>query len=107
MREPEPLQQVDRTYVRYKGQKLSYFAGCDYFRLAWHPTVQRAAASGLKKFGLSVSASRLTTGNHKLFAEVEKALTNSSTPPPPCSSATATTPTASSLKPYATKSRTC
>ncbi len=75
MREPEPLQQVDRTYVRHKGQKLSYFAGCDYFRLAWHPDVQRATATGLKKYGLSVSASRLTTGNHKIFAEVEKALT--------------------------------
>jgi 8-amino-7-oxononanoate synthase len=74
MREPEPLQQVDRTYVRYKGQKLSYFAGCDYYRLAWHPTVQHAAASGLKHYGLSVSASRLTTGNHALFAAVEKAL---------------------------------
>jgi 7-keto-8-aminopelargonate synthetase-like enzyme len=76
MREPEPLQQLDRTYVRYKGQKISYFAGCDYFRLAWHPAVQRAAATGLKKYGLSVSASRLTTGNHKLFTDVEKALTN-------------------------------
>ncbi len=75
MREPEPLQQVDRTYVRYKGKKLSYFAGCDYFRLAWHPQVQRAAIDGLKKYGLSVSASRLTTGNHKVFVEVEKALT--------------------------------
>lgn len=76
MREPEPLQQVDRTYVGYKGKKLSYFAGCDYFRMAWNPKVQSAAISGLKKYGLSVSASRLTTGNHKLFAEVEKALTN-------------------------------
>jgi 7-keto-8-aminopelargonate synthetase-like enzyme len=75
MREPEPLQQLDRTYVRYKGQKLSYFAGCDYFRLSWHPAVKNAAIDGLKKYGLSVSASRLTTGNHKVFSEVEKALT--------------------------------
>jgi 8-amino-7-oxononanoate synthase len=74
MREPEPLQQVDRTYVRYKGQRLSYFAGCDYFRLSWHPDVECAAIDGLKKYGLSVAASRLTTGNHKLFIEVEKEL---------------------------------
>jgi 7-keto-8-aminopelargonate synthetase-like enzyme len=74
MREPEPLQQIDRTYVRYKGQKLSYFAGCDYFRLSSHPTVVHAAASGLKHYGLSVSASRLTTGNHAIFRALEKAL---------------------------------
>jgi 7-keto-8-aminopelargonate synthetase-like enzyme len=74
MREPEPLQQIDRTYVRYKSKKLSYFAGCDYFRLSWHPTVQHAAAAGLKHYGLSVSASRLTTGNHAIFAAVERAL---------------------------------
>lgn len=74
MHEPEPLQQIDRTYVRYKGQKLSYFAGCDYFRLSSHPTVQHAAASGLRHYGLSVSASRLTTGNHAIFKALEKAL---------------------------------
>jgi 7-keto-8-aminopelargonate synthetase-like enzyme len=74
MREPEPLQQIDGTFVRYKGQKLSYFAGCDYFRLSWHPTVQHAAAAGLKHYGLSVSASRLTTGNHAIFKALEKAL---------------------------------
>ena len=34
MTEPEPLQQLDRTYVRFHGRKLFYFSGCDYFRLA-------------------------------------------------------------------------
>ncbi len=71
---PEPLQQVDRTYVRHEGKKLSYFAGCDYFRLASHPKVLRAAEVGLKKFGLNVAASRLTTGNHELFGQLESAM---------------------------------
>lgn len=74
MKIPEPLQQVDRTYVRFGGRKLSYFAGCDYFRLASHPSVLRAAEIGLKRFGLNVAASRLTTGNHKLFGKLESSL---------------------------------
>src|SRR2546421_2489504 len=74
MPEPEPLQQLDRTYVRFRGRKLSYFAGCDYFRLASHPKVIAAVDAGLKKFGLNVAASRLTTGNHALYPQLEKAL---------------------------------
>jgi 8-amino-7-oxononanoate synthase len=68
------LQQVDRTYVRFQGRKLSYFAGCDYFRLASHPKVLAAAALGLKKYGLNVAASRLTTGNHQLYEQLEKSI---------------------------------
>ena len=44
MIESVPLQQVDRTYVRVSKRKLSYFSGCDYFRLASHPKVQAAVA---------------------------------------------------------------
>jgi len=74
MREPEPLQQIERTRVLYRNRKLSYFAGCDYFRLSSHPKVMRAVATGLKKYGLNVAASRLTTGNHVLYAKLEAAL---------------------------------
>ena len=76
MTEPEPLQQVDRTCVRQGRRTLDYFSGCDYFRLASHPAVLQAAHDGLKKFGLNVSASRMTTGNHAIYqlleAELEK-----------------------------------
>jgi 7-keto-8-aminopelargonate synthetase-like enzyme len=71
---PPALQQLDRTYVRFQGRKLSYFAGCDYFRLASHPKVLHAAASALKKYGLNVAASRLTTGNHELYGQLEKSI---------------------------------
>ncbi|MEI6780569.1 MAG: pyridoxal phosphate-dependent aminotransferase family protein [Verrucomicrobiota bacterium] len=74
MIEPEPLQQIDRTYVRYGPRKLSYFSGCDYFRLASHPRVTAALRSGLKDFGLNVAASRLTTGNHVLYPQLETEL---------------------------------
>ncbi len=68
------LQQIDRTYVRFKNRKLSYFAGCDYYRLASHPQVLDAVAAGLRKYGLNVSASRKTTGNHQLYEMLEQRL---------------------------------
>src|SRR5215831_5251595 len=74
MTEPEPLQQVDRTYVLHRGRRLSYFSGCDYFRLSSHPRVLAALQSGLKQYGLNVAASRLTTGNHALYRQLERAL---------------------------------
>jgi len=70
----EPLQQVQRTCVRYRGRILSYFGGCDYFRLASHPAVQAALRDGLRRCGLNVAASRLTTGNHQLYDQVERQL---------------------------------
>jgi glycine C-acetyltransferase/8-amino-7-oxononanoate synthase len=74
MTEPEPLQQIGRTYVRAGGRRLSYFSGCDYFRLASHPQVVAALSEGVEKYGLNVAASRLTTGNHKLYVELERRL---------------------------------
>ncbi len=76
MKIPPPLQQIDRTFVRAGRRKLSYFAGCDYFRLASHPKVLRAMQEGVKKFGLNVAASRMTTGNHLLYGKLEAALEN-------------------------------
>ena len=70
----EPLQQIDRTFVLFRGRKLSYFGGCDYFRLSSHPDVLRALHAGAKQFGLNVAASRFTTGNHVLFRKLEMEL---------------------------------
>ena len=69
-----PLQQIDRTCVLHHGRKLSYFAGCDYFRLASHPEILRAMHEGLDRFGLNVAASRKTTGNHALYEKLEQRL---------------------------------
>src|SRR6266540_5120716 len=69
-----PLQQMDRTFVRYRGRKLSYFGGCDYFRLSSHPAVVAALCAGLKANGLNVAASRNTTGNHVLYEKLEELL---------------------------------
>ena len=76
MTEAEPLQQVNRTYVRHRGRIFSYFAGCDYFRLSCHPQILKAVRDGLRRYGLNVAASRITTGNHELFPALEKDLAN-------------------------------
>lgn len=71
---PDTLQQVDRTYVRYRNRKLSYFSGCDYYRLASHPAILDALREALDEFGLNVAASRKTTGNHWLYETLERRL---------------------------------
>jgi 7-keto-8-aminopelargonate synthetase-like enzyme len=70
----EPLQQTAHSRVLWRGRELDYFSGCDYFRLASHPAILKAAAAGLKKFGLNVAASRLTTGHHKIYDLLEREL---------------------------------
>src|SRR5258706_10980998 len=74
MTEPSTLQQIARTYVRLGRRKLSYFSGCDYFRLASHPSVLKAVQTGVKRYGLNVAASRLTSGNHVLYEKLEGSL---------------------------------
>lgn len=60
--------------VRWRNRTLIHFSGCDYFRLSRHPAVASMARTTLEKTGLNVAASRLTTGNRKLYAELEKQL---------------------------------
>jgi 7-keto-8-aminopelargonate synthetase-like enzyme len=71
----EPLQQIGRTYVLHQGRKLSYFAGCDYFRLSSHPDVLHALRDGIDRYGVNVAASRKTTGNHALYGQLEGKVT--------------------------------
>jgi 8-amino-7-oxononanoate synthase len=71
---PDPLQQVDRTHMRCGTRKLTYFGGCDYFRLASHPRVLTALFRVTKRYGLSVAASRVTTGNHRIYQQLENEL---------------------------------
>lgn len=69
----EPLQQLGTTFVRWRGRKLIYFGGCDYLRLSFHPAMRRAFKATTDRYGLTVAASRRTTGNHLLYEEVEGA----------------------------------
>ena len=66
----EPLELLDATHVRWRGRRLVYFGGCDYLRLSVHPRIRRA----MEALPVNVSASRSTTGNHPIYAEVEAAI---------------------------------
>ncbi len=71
---PPALQQVDPTHVLCAGRSFLYFSGCDYFRLASNKTVIRAVQRATRQFGFNVGASRVTTGNHALYEQLESRL---------------------------------
>jgi 7-keto-8-aminopelargonate synthetase-like enzyme len=68
------LEQIDRVFVRVNDRNLIYFGGCDYYRLASNPSILRAATRRLTKAPLNVAASRVTTGNHWAYEQLEAAL---------------------------------
>ena len=72
--EPPPLRQFSPTEVEFRGRRLTYFGGSDYFRLSWHGQVRAAVAQAAAEEGHDVAASRMTTGNHPLYAELERSL---------------------------------
>jgi 8-amino-7-oxononanoate synthase len=74
MNPPPALRTVSPTVVIWRGRRLLFFGGCDYHRLAGHPRVRQAAERQLQREPFGVAASRRTTGNHPIYARVERAL---------------------------------
>jgi len=70
----EPLTQIGRVHVQYRGQKLIYFGGCDYYRLAVGSRLRKVVMRAVQQDGLNVAASRVTTGNHSIYEQLEAAL---------------------------------
>lgn len=58
------------------GRRATIFAGNDYLGLATHPDVVNAASKALASYGNAAGASRLISGNHQLYAELESTLTD-------------------------------
>ncbi len=56
------------------GQDLISFCCNDYLGLSQHAEVKRAAADAVETFGVGAGASRLVTGNHPLYADLEDRL---------------------------------
>jgi 7-keto-8-aminopelargonate synthetase-like enzyme len=71
MLEAEALTFTGDNSVCYRGRTLLHFSGCDYFRLARSSRLAAAARSALRQNGLNVAASRVTTGNHPVYARLE------------------------------------
>ena len=71
LRETAPCGPVQ---VRREGRRLVSFCGNDYLNLSQHPAVKRAAMEATERWGAGAGASRLVTGNHPLFAALERRL---------------------------------
>ena len=63
----------DAVAVR-NGKRLISFACNDYLNLSQNPEIKRAAIEATERYGVGSGASRLVTGNHPLFRELETRL---------------------------------
>jgi 8-amino-7-oxononanoate synthase len=61
-------------WVERDGRRLLSFSCNDYLNLSQHPDVVAAAIEATKRYGVGAGASRLVTGNHPLYAELEERL---------------------------------
>jgi len=64
----------DGIWVERDGKKLLSFSCNDYLNFTQHPAVKQAAMAALERYGAGSGASRLVTGNHPLYAELEARL---------------------------------
>lgn len=67
----------DGIWVERDGRKLLSFSCNDYLNLTQHPAVKRAAVAAIEEYGAGSGASRLVTGNHPLYAQLEARLAQS------------------------------
>jgi 8-amino-7-oxononanoate synthase len=63
----DSLERIDAAHVQWRGRRWRYFGGCDYLGLSFHPRIRKVLSRG----AINVAASRMTTGNHPVYAEVE------------------------------------
>jgi 8-amino-7-oxononanoate synthase len=61
-------------YAERNGRRLLSFSCNDYLNLSQHPAIIDAAVEAAKRYGVGAGASRLVTGNHPLYVELESRL---------------------------------
>ena len=64
----------DGVHVVRGGRRLLSFCSNDYLNLSQHPAVKRAAAQAAEQYGAGAGASRLVTGSHPLYTQLEERL---------------------------------
>jgi 8-amino-7-oxononanoate synthase len=65
---------TDAVHVTRSGQQLISFSCNDYLGLSHHPEVIAASIEATRRYGAGAGSSRLVTGNHPLYAELERKL---------------------------------
>ena len=61
-------------WVERGGRRLLSFSCNDYLGLSQHPALKAAAIAAIERHGVGAGASRLVTGDHPLYAELEQRL---------------------------------
>ena len=69
-----PTAPDDGIHVMRNGRRLLNFSSNDYLNLSQHPKVKEAAVDAIRRFGAGAGASRLVTGDHPLYAQLETRL---------------------------------
>jgi 8-amino-7-oxononanoate synthase len=64
----------DGVFITRGGRRLISFSCNDYLNLSQNEEVIEAAVAATRRYGTGAGASRLVTGNHPLFEELEAAL---------------------------------
>jgi 8-amino-7-oxononanoate synthase len=64
----------DGIWVERAGKRLLSFSCNDYLNLTQHPAIKQAAIAAIEQYGAGSGASRLVTGNHPLYAQLEARL---------------------------------
>ncbi len=64
----------DGVHVVRGGRRLLSFCSNDYLGLSQHPAVKRAASEAAEQYGAGAGASRLVTGSHPLYTQLEERL---------------------------------
>ena len=61
-------------WVERGGKRLLSFSCNDYLGLSQHPALKAAAIAATERYGVGAGASRLVTGDHPLYGELERRL---------------------------------
>ena len=64
----------DGIWLDRNGRQLLSFSCNDYLNLTQHPAIKTAAIAAIENYGAGSGASRLVTGNHPLYAQLESRL---------------------------------
>jgi 8-amino-7-oxononanoate synthase len=70
----KPTHRLDGVWVERGGREMISFSCNDYLGLSHHPAVKAAAVAAIGLYGAGAGASRLVTGDHPLFGELETRL---------------------------------
>ena len=69
-----PTGRLNDLFVERNGRRLLSFSCNDYLGLAHHPALKAAAIAAIERHGVGAGASRLVTGDHPLYGELEQRL---------------------------------